>query len=254
MNPFGIPIDIQHDCPNMVFCHSPMPSESMQWQSWEGAMFVKKNEHLAMKTTWAKVFSVMKLIRCAKIDELSKCLGWSMMVIPGIGDQSHQVEIVFAKTPGALAIPIEQLQMCLTTRMLIVCLSKSIAKGEATKHVCFKMWDSWIWDGFVSNTDHVGIFIDAWTFFSRVFGHSSELRIVIQGRNITPETKFDMITEKNGTIRMHTLLQLQGGGNKSDALIDVKNQLAVFMLGIGADLNETSHMLETMCKIGRAHV
>lgn len=248
VNPFGLPIELQQDCPNVVFCQNHLTHETFHWQSYDIGTFREKNEHLSMTTTWSKAFSFVKFMKFAGVHELLQCMGWSIMIVPTSVEQSHQVEIIIARKPGALAVPIQQMITCITTRMLIVCLPKSRQQSASTKHVCFKLWDSWVWDGFIDNDDHAGIFIDAWTFFSQVFGHPSELRLVTQGQRLTPETKFDMVHERNDSIRIYALLQLQGGGNKTDAILEVKNQLAVFMLNNGADLQETSHMLDTMCR------
>ncbi len=245
---FGIPLDLQRDCPDMIFCQNKPEQEICNDDIMNFVKFKVVQDHLSLSANWKTVFRVIKLFNKLGIDETLKSLGWSLQLIPHTASRSHCVEIVIAKQPDSLSVPLKQMQMCIISRVVVTFLPKSLPDHERKQHVCFKLWDSWIWDGFLPADERCGVFTETWSWLSDVFAYPSEIRIVAKGRNVSPETSFQEIVKPHESIRLHAIFQLSGGGNKTDALIEAKNQIAVIMLNNGADLAETTQMIDTMSK------
>ena len=62
-----------------------------------------------------------------------------------------------------------------------------------------------------------------------------------------------LLNNESQIIKLHAVLQLHGGGNKQDALQDVKHALAIFMMGQGADLKDVSYVLEVLGRNAGLH-
>ena len=245
---FGIPLEKQSDCPDMIFCLHQAPFTFDRDEAIRCIRFSVDKDHLRLRTNWKLAFRILKFFNGVGLDESLKSLGWAIQMIPNITSKSHCIDIIIAKIPDALSVPREQMQMCAISRMMVRFLPVSNPNHDERIHVSFKLWDSWVWNGCVTGEELFGSFSEPWIWASEMFASPSEIRLVCKGKNITPETTFKEMASAHENIRLHAVFHLHGGGNKTEALIELKNHLAVFMLNHGADLGETTTLIDSIAK------
>ena len=144
--------------------------------------------------------------------------------------------------------------MCLNTRLLIQSFPDGLDDDGENIQVHLKLWDAVVFQGFCKPDATIATLIDKWEMFSNLHGNQTCLRTVHRGQNIMPHVKFgELLNNESQIIKLHAVLQLHGGGNKQDALQDVKHALAIFMMGQGADLKDVSYVLEVLGRNAGLH-
>ena len=247
-DPYGICHDMMVECPDMVFCH-PQGLDTRQLDPVVSLpKFRQCHGFLKMHGSWTTALKVVQFVKQSGLLHSLKTVGWTVYMAPVSGGNDTNFDVIIAPIMNQLSLPMQHMQMCVTPRLMVSQLPATKQTGENLRHVCFKLWDSWVWDGMVEPSQKVGIFTQAWYDISDFLGHPSELRIIIGGKNIMPEVTFDQFPQEKESLRMFAVLQLQGGGNKTDAMIEAKNHIAVYMLNQGSDLGDTTTMVDTMSR------
>ena len=246
---FGIPHRYEGICPDIVMVQNDMVSrKSGHWnEDFDLPYFTEFLDHLSVRCDWSRAFKIMKFYHDRGLTEMLKCLGWSIQIIPAAGGNTHHVNVNIAKLPSQLAMKCVQIQSCLNARLLIQALPPSLEEDIRHVRVHFKLWDTYVFQGFCRHDDTIAILIDAWETFSALHGSPSCLRTVFKGKKIMKHVTFgELLSDASSAIRIHAVLQLQGGGNKQDAIVEVKHSLAIFLMGQGAELKDISTMLEVL--------
>ena len=253
-NQFGIEHGADKICPDLVMIRNCIDGESQESHEITFPAFTEILDHLTVRCDWSHAFKILKFYQCRGLSEVLKCLGWSIQIIPEAGGCRHHVLVTIAKLPYRLAMKCSQIQMCLNTRLLIQSLPDGLDDDGENIQVHLKLWDAVVFQGFCKPDATIATLIDKWEMFSNLHGNQTCLRTVHRGQNIMPHVKFgELLNNESQIIKLHAVLQLHGGGNKQDALQDVKHALAIFMMGQGADLKDVSYVLEVLGRNAGLH-
>ena len=248
-NQFGIRHTEDMICPDIVMCHNPITVGVDETLNSQLPCFHHELDHLCIKCDWAHAFKILKFYQGTGLNEVLKCLGWSIQIIPEVDGKNHHVHVTIARLPSKLSMTLNQVRMCIDTRLLILSFPTSLDDDYHNVFVQFKLWDTYVWKGFCKSDDSIAVFIDAWERFSQQHGSHSCLRVIYKGKPIMPHVTFgELQTDDKLPVKLHAVLQLHGGGNKQDALTEVKHALAIFLMGQGAVLKDISNMLEILAR------
>ena len=112
---------------------------------------------------------------------------------------------------------------------------------------CTLVWVSGLQTTFTvpsdTSVDHIHL---AWKFANKWFGIESEVRFVLGGKQIMPQATLGEIGA--GSLKIHAILPLQGGGAKTDRNTSFKNNLARWMLLEGVTLDKVTTVLDNIQK------
>ena len=248
VDPFGRAHDRQIECPDCVFCQPSPEGNDQNMQMLNLPKFVQCHDILKTQCSWTVAMKVVQFVKQSGMMHALQCVGWTIYIQPINGKGDNTVDVILAPSMNGLSLSTQHMQMYIISWMFIKQLPTPKHDGNDLVHVCFKLWDSWVWDGNVESGDEIGIFMHPWKSISEFIGHTSELRIVVQGKNFMPEVKFHQLPKSRDSLRLNAILSLCGGGNKADAMIETKNHIAVFMLNQGADLMGTTTMIDAMSR------
>ena len=187
------------------------------------------------------------------VDNVLRSFGWKS-ILDSSGDDSRQrgtsVQLMIQRCEAAASIPIQDLQNVLATRSFVTHLNhklKNITEGIQVK---VKLWDSYVWSGLVQPSTPTGVFAEAWTLAATYWGREEQLRTIIRGQRTNPEWEFRHYLDPQATphteVRVHMILELQGGGSKADAAVKAKEDFAARVLQVGFDPLDTKQFVQQL--------
>eukprot|EP00435_Cladocopium_sp_Y103_P033730 s2880_g8.t1 len=108
-----------------------------------------------------------------------------------------------------------------------------------------KFENAYILEGRLSIFTYARVFAEPWAKATALFGQASQIRMVANGKQMNPDFPIETYarTDHSGrlTLKIHLILQLQGGGaskSPTDAIIKQKNEIAKHLLDQGAGIDE----------------
>ena len=144
--------------------------------------------------------------------------GWKLVVdVPldncAIGNQN----MTLIRCPGRLALDDHDVHnglICLLFRMML--LQHETFGAEPTVSVEFFLFGTKAWTGRLALDVSCSFFLHAWERVCRPFGVTLAIRFLIRGKQVNPEWDIqhymDQIMMNNRFVRIHTVLELRGGG------------------------------------------
>ena len=174
--------------------------------------------------------------------DIIRALGWKTVLDshPGNGITSpKQVQLSMTRCRNASGVALQALLNVLTTRLTLLLLNQAEPPESTGFAVQVKLWDSYIWEGMVTPETLSGKFASAWSKAASCFGRHDELRTIIRGRRTNPDWTIQHYLDDNATrdrpLRIHLILQLEGGGTKAEAAAKLKDDFTERVLQLGYD-------------------
>ncbi|CAK9048820.1 unnamed protein product [Durusdinium trenchii] len=174
--------------------------------------------------------------------DIIRALGWKTVLDshPGSGITSpKQVQLSMTRCRNASGVALQALLNVLTTRLTLLLLNQAEPPESTGFAVQVKLWDSYIWEGMVTPETLSGKFASAWSKAASCFGRHDELRTIIRGRRTNPDWTIQHYLDDNATrdrpLRIHLILQLEGGGTKAEAAAKLKDDFTERVLQLGYD-------------------
>ena len=211
---------------------------------------------MSIIATVDRISKVMQCFQLLGLESILLQLGW--MILPNItidgSDTLHKLMLKPTTSPTS-----EECKHCSKTLIKSVISSALLAfslpfhttPDEGTVFVNIKLWNAWIFRGYLKGNTPFTFLIDSWDVAMKFIGSPNILRIVCQGKGVNPDRlihEFVGTNANHGTphIKIMLLNGLHGGGKaaKPDESVRAKNALATFLLERGADLQVTSVFTE----------
>ena len=251
VNPVGMKKDGDEPCNDVVFMTPQAVPGTLHPNFLDGIEACCAMGIITIRTTTKRMDDIIQHFHRISLDQVVKTVGWMMVMIPNQVNQQKDARLMFVKQPGCLSVTNEAMQMLIFTRLATVFLPGYDFPHENTIRMRIKLWDFLIWEG-VTVDRKLEEFMNAFVKAGDFIGRPIPLNMIIKGKQANRDFPLkeylrneEDITSDNvdepEIIRLHFVTQLHGGGAKTDDLIDAKNNIAVFLLSQGADLQQTSH-------------
>ncbi len=243
-------------CPDMMLMATPCSYESINQQAFDEIRCIMDMGCITFIAPRFQLNSFLHHLQQIGLEPVLHAVGWMIVLSPQPMDWLAKTKIMILKQPTTLACTTESIQMLIASRFAMSLLPKPQEQTEEHLHIRVKIWQFVMWQGYIQTHLTPHVFIKGWEFACEFLGVELPLRAILHGKSINPEFSFHDIFENvkvtncNGEsiIKMHLLTGLRGGGNKNDELTQAKNSVAVFLLGKGADLQQTSHFADVVTR------
>ena len=193
-------------------------------------------------TTMFQALSILKTYSSLGLNDVIRSVGWKNVLDASRDDttiRGTSVQLTFQRCAHMASIPLQDLQNLLSTRLFIAFLNDKLGNLTSGIAVSVKLWDSHVWQGFVTPTTPTGIFADAWDFASRHVGKQGHLRTLLKGARTNHEWSFQhYVTEHNpdkGPLKIHMIMEAHGGGSKAESALRTKQEFSSRVLQVGFD-------------------
>eukprot|EP00435_Cladocopium_sp_Y103_P020572 s3888_g5.t1 len=116
-----------------------------------------------------------------------------------------------------------------------------------------KFENVYVLEGRFSIFTYARVFAEPWAKATALFGQASQMRMIAHGKQMNPDYAIESYarTDHTGrlTLKIHLVLQLQGGGaskSPTDAITKQKNEIAKHLLDQGAGIDEIQPFIEKL--------
>ena len=154
---------------------------------------------------------------------------------------------ILQKIPGRLSVSHHDIQEFLIARVFKVFLHQKFPREYPDSiNIAIKLWNTWIWSGWVQNHQDLQGIIMAWNEANLVFGRDHPIRLVAGGKGINPEFpvayfKQEVVFE-TGILPIHIVGTLHGGGPKHH--VDISSVSEEDSVMDGAERHSSPEMLQ----------
>ena len=158
-----------------------------------------------------------QMVTSTGLNEIVQAFGW-MFAVDAFDAFSNRVgQVRLLQTPGVFSITCEEMTFFLALQLFLIKIRSWEVVGQEPYTRCrLKLWQVWIWDGFVGHSMKLERFNDVWIWITGLFNIHKPWRFVINGRSINPEWPLESFIEPQpdgtGLVTVNLLLGLQGGG------------------------------------------
>ena len=244
-NGLGEPFNFDEVCPNCIVYVDPIPEQVVNIGAFDGNHFQRVGRQLEMKGELRELQIIIQTFADLRILQSCQSLGWNFHICPEWDGSSILYKIVFSAMGERLSIPFQDVIAFLQTRLMISWIPQCIPLCNEGNVVHVKLWNKWIWKGKLANHVTLDSIIKPWRLSTTFLGESSELRIVIKGKSVSPDLAVGQVVDGGNDLKIFLVLSLHGGGNKDDANVKCRSDLAVVLLQHGADVHQTSAFVDT---------
>lgn len=246
----------EHACPDMSILAIPCRYALLSQHAFEGIHCKIEMGCITLQAPGFQIDTFLRNMQRIGLETVLHAVGWMLVMIPPPTDWQARSKILLVKKPLTLACTTESLQMLLLSRIAVSLLPLPSEHVHGHLRIRIKIWQFMMWQGSIPHDCTPFDFMKQWDFASEFVGVDLPLRAILKGRRANPDFSFrellqtghDEGEECDHLIKLHLLTGLQGGGNKNDELIQAKNSVAVFLLGKGADLQQTSHFADVITR------
>lgn len=229
------------------------PPSELEFQPFQDLRWNAVPEGFICVSTMFQALSTLKAFCHLGLDNVLRSFGWKS-VLDSSGDDQNQkgtsVQMSIQRYESHTAIPLQDLQNVLTTRLFIVVVNHKLQHHTSGIRVRVKLWDSVIWSGFVQSTTPTGVFADAWSFAAKYWGRKDQLRTIIKGQRTNPEWEFSHYLDPQlptpEEVRIHLVMELHGGGSKADAVLKAEEDFAARVLQVGFDPLDSKQFVQQL--------
>eukprot|EP00438_Fugacium_kawagutii_P024669 Skav211349 [mRNA] locus=scaffold2448:58925:64111:- [translate_table: standard] len=152
------------------------------------------------------------------MDRLIQALGWELVTRlrqDPYGDHVEHKLIRLQIAPGRLALQPMHFAEEMRTLLFTNFLNCSRSFGRDVQYIQIKLWNTWIWQGWVERHRPVSFIMEAWEQASEFVGEHIPIRIIHQGKMLSNEFTINDYCDNLGAddpMKLHAVLQLKGGG------------------------------------------
>ena len=211
------PWSLRDTCPDIVFAFGQRQVSSVLHVGDCLGLVLPTENALAWHGTVTQIDELTRVIRASLAWEFLTCVGWHFTRSAHEND-ALMATLFMTPKPGCLHAPFETARMLLITRIFIATLPETPGHGHVFR-LCIKLWDTWIWDGWL-DSDFIGEgIITAWDRASIVVGFHITMRLVINGQQASPEFEMKSFQrEGKDMVKVFLVPMLHGGGSDSQAV------------------------------------
>ena len=146
---------------------------------------------------------------------------------------------ILQKIPGRLAVSHSDIQEFLIARVFKAILHQKFPREYPDSiNIAVKLWNTWIWSGWVQHNQDLQGIVMAWNEANLVFGRDHPIRLVAGGKGINPEFPVAYfqreVVFETGILPIHIVGTLHGGGpthhvdissvSESDSVMDADDR------------------------------
>ena len=233
---WGFPIEPNSNCPDAVCFMSPIrdtpPSDFLQsliWHREESCRYVEAE--------YSVLFAYIRFAQDVGLASMIECLGWSMSLAPAIGARRPIPRLMWQPRPDVPAVHADVFDTSFTTKLAQALFPPDIPSWDAV-HIRIKFWSLWQPAKTLDKSTRVEDILKPWRIASRHVGKPSHLRAVFRGQQLMNEhtlSSYLPSVDSRDVMKVHLVLELQGGGNKREAHQKLRQSIVECLLQSGAD-------------------
>ena len=233
---WGTPARPDSLCPDAICFMSPIkdtpPSDflsSLFWHREESCRYVEAE--------YSVLFAYIRFAQDTGLASMIECLGWSMSIVPASDVRRPLPRLLWQPKPNRPAVHADVFDTSFTTRLAQALFPQDIPSWEAV-HICVKFWSLWQPVRTLKRSTKVEDILRPWSIASRHVGKPSHLRAICRGLRLSNEqtlSSYLPTLDSREVMRVHFVLELQGGGNKLEAHQKLRQSTVEFLLQSGAD-------------------
>ena len=233
---WGSPVRPDSFCPDAICFMSPIkdtpPSDflsSLFWHREESCRYVEAE--------YSVLFAYVRFAQDTGLASMIECLGWSMSIVPASDVRRPLPRLLWQPKPNRPAVHADVFDTSFTTRLAQALFPQDIPSWEAV-HICVKFWSLWQPVKTLKRSTKVEDILRPWSIASRHVGKPSHLRAICRGLRLSNEqtlSSYLPTSDSREVMRVHFVLELQGGGNKLEAHQKLRQSTVEFLLQSGAD-------------------
>ena len=244
----GEPLKLDEACPNCFIYVDPIPSQILELDHLSGKSFCEVGRQLEMKGHLDDLQRLVQTLVDLGILSACQCLGWTFQIRPECCGKLINYKLVLSTIGERLSIPFGNIVAFLHTRLMIAFIPHCIPRHEEGNLIMVKLWNKWIWKGRLPHHVCLQTLIKPWQMATSFFGKPSDLRMVIRGKNVPHDLLVGDVVVGDHDLKIFLVLPLHGGGNKEDATLKCRSDLAIVMLQHGADVHQASSFVDTVVR------
>ena len=160
---------------------------------------------------------VTELFQKTAIDEVLEALGWFMVVDADAFVARDVTQLRIIRKPARIALVHDDLVYFLAVQLFLTRIRNWADIGHnPTIHCRLKLWNTWIWDGFIDANVTLDHFNRVWEMITGWFGISKPWRYVVNNRTLNPSWPLQgFVTQEQyggDELKIYLLLGTHGGG------------------------------------------
>ena len=244
-NGLGEPCNLTAVCPNCIVFVDPIPDTVVNIDALNDHSFVQIGRQFEMRGELCELQSIIQTFVDLRVLPACQSLGWTLQICPESKGCNVHYKIILSSMGATLSVPLNDIVAFLQTRLMIAWMPHCIPISEDGVFVQVKLWDKWIWKGKIPKNVKLDAVIKSWRLSTSFLGNETDLRIVIKGKCVSPDLLVEHFDNGGHPLKIFLVLSLRGGGNKDDAIVKCRSDLAVVMLQHGADVHQASAFVDT---------
>eukprot|EP00438_Fugacium_kawagutii_P031939 Skav201880 [mRNA] locus=scaffold550:187977:193148:- [translate_table: standard] len=160
---------------------------------------------------------LVAFLEMSGIGALVKALGWQFVesIRETVASHATHVKLQLQATPGQLTLQPKHLESELRTILFINALNGAKVYGPGSIKIGVKLFDTWVWHGWVEIRRELKFITQAWELASQFLGEHIPIRLLNKGRLLNPDMPIEMYAGDHNDgeeMKIHTVLQLHGRG------------------------------------------
>ena len=223
-------------CPDTVFM-IPAVADTPVCEQIQSLHWIEDEQGWKIEAGEADLNQYIHFARATGLMALIESVGWSFALVPSCPGYRRMPCLVFRPSSVCPSIARSSFHTYCTTLIAQALLPPEIPDMQGLQ-VRIKFWGTWRPTRTWPREIRVSDIVEPWSIAARHTGRPSAVRAIHVGRQMTPEERVaQYLTDPMTThpVKIHFVLQQEGGGNKIDAHLRVKQQTLEFLLQCGAD-------------------
>ena len=209
------------DAPSCVFaCDYTRESRNVS-MSWHNLKFQECSQSFQTLANMKEIHDFLMFLDAKGILQGVQALGWDFVTTLDFDLQCDKRKLMLIPRPGFLPAMPDMIRRFLTARIFAGLLTDvcgvSISKKDCDiEKAAIKLWDLYVWKGFVDSAMKGQAILDVWEIASSLFGEFVELRLVIDGKQLNPDFPLSSVVEITTlVIKIHLITAMRGGGSST---------------------------------------
>ena len=233
LNLCGMTLSDDCEAPSFVFACEFPDKVKLNLLSWNNIRFHECSQSFQTLANMHEIHDLMIFLQAKGILQGIQSLGWDFVVSLDFTSNDRKRMLTLLPQPGFLPALPDMIRRFIQARVFAgllteMCAMPPFKEGYQIENVAIKLWDLYVWKGFVNSALKGQTILDLWDIACGLVNQPIELRIVIDGKNFNPDCEIaEAVTITTNVIKIHLITSLHGGGtsssgNGSDSMSEVE--------------------------------